>query len=100
MKNLSTSVAIFASIMLIGCAQSEPSDYALKGAAAMSDPNWKLNSSGETDVDKLELSQKKCIFGADGKTARCAFILGGRKYAVNMILTGNAWTYKEVISRN
>lgn len=66
----------------------------------MSDPDSKLSASGESAFDKLEVSQKKCVISGGGKTANCTFKLGEKKFSVQMILTGNAWSYKEVYTAN
>jgi hypothetical protein len=95
MKYLVATVVVFSSVVLLGCGPTEPSDYALKGAAAMSSPNLSLNIYAESPLDKLELSGKKCVIHQSGKVADCTFTLGGKKYSLQMTRTGSGWTYSE-----
>lgn len=94
MKNLSAAVAIFTSVMLLGCGQSGPSDYSLKGAAAMSDPASGMDYSGKSKFDNLEIVDKKCTPNQEGNLTACTFKLGSKAFSVQMIRTGSAWSYK------
>lgn len=95
MKKLSIIYFLVVSSLLLGCRQSEPSDYSLKGAAAMMSTNSDLNYSGKTSFDQMQISQKWCTVDESGKAAICTFLLNGKRFTAQMILTGSGWAYRE-----